>query len=63
MCTSWHDRMLGGIPDSVPDNPNTITLDHEKYYQAIFFTVFKLIGAAFDPATRNIKRWLTADES
>ncbi|MEI6387808.1 MAG: hypothetical protein WCQ50_14330 [Spirochaetota bacterium] len=26
--------------------PNTITLDHEKYYQTIFFTVFKLIGTA-----------------
>ena len=26
--------------------PNTITLKHEKYYQSLFFAVFKLIGAA-----------------
>jgi len=25
--------------------PNTITLDNEKYYQTIFFTVFTLVGA------------------
>jgi len=28
--------------------PNTITLADEKYYQTIFFTVFKLIGAVVD---------------
>ncbi len=28
--------------------PNTITLDYEKYYQSIFFTIFKLIGVAID---------------
>jgi len=28
--------------------PNTITLKHEKYYQTIFFVVFKLIGARVD---------------
>ena len=28
--------------------PNTITLDHEKYYQTIFFTVFKFIGATIE---------------
>lgn len=25
--------------------PNTITLQNEKYFQTIFFTVFKLVGA------------------
>ncbi len=28
--------------------PNTITLKHEKYYQTIFYTIFKLIGTAID---------------
>ena len=28
--------------------PNNITLQYEKYYQTIFFTVFKLIGAMVD---------------
>ncbi len=28
--------------------PNSITIDNEKYYQTIFYTVFKLIGAAID---------------
>jgi hypothetical protein len=37
--------------------PNTITLDHEKYYQTIFFTVFKLIGAVVEAeVSTNIGR-------
>ena len=28
--------------------PNTISIRHEKYYQTIFFTVFKLVGAMID---------------
>ncbi|MFZ4615469.1 MAG: PD-(D/E)XK nuclease domain-containing protein [Rectinemataceae bacterium] len=37
--------------------PNTITLDHEKYYQTIFFTVFKLIGAVVEvEVSTNIGR-------
>jgi len=37
--------------------PNTITLDNEKYYQTIFFTVFKLIGAMIEAETStNIGR-------
>ena len=37
--------------------PNDITLKHEKYYQTVFFTVFKLIGAAVEAETRtNIGR-------
>ena len=28
--------------------PNRITLKHEKYYQTIFFVIFKLIGAALE---------------
>jgi len=37
--------------------PNTITLKHEKYYQTIFFTVFKLIGASIDAeVSTNIGR-------
>jgi len=37
--------------------PNTISLKHEKYYQTIFFTVFKLIGASIDTeVSTNIGR-------
>jgi len=37
--------------------PNTITLKHEKYYQTIFFTVFKLIGASIEAeVSTNIGR-------
>ncbi len=37
--------------------PNTITLKHEKYYQTICFTVFKLIGTAIEAETStNIGR-------
>ncbi|OHD77698.1 MAG: hypothetical protein A3J97_17375, partial [Spirochaetes bacterium RIFOXYC1_FULL_54_7] len=37
--------------------PNTIGVDHEKYYQTIFFTVFKLLGAVIDvEVSTNIGR-------
>jgi hypothetical protein len=37
--------------------PNTITIDNEKYYQTIFFTVFTLIGAIIEAeVSTNIGR-------
>ena len=42
------DRMLEHLKVFFAGVPNTITLDHEKYYQTIFFTVFKLIGAVIE---------------
>ena len=37
--------------------PNTITIDNEKYYQTIFFTVFTLIGAMIETeVSTNIGR-------
>ena len=47
------DALQSGRVDDVLDHlkvffsgvPNTIAIDNEKYYQTIFFTVFKLIGA------------------
>jgi hypothetical protein len=37
--------MLATLKTFFAQVPNTITLQHEKYYQTIFFTVFTLIGA------------------
>jgi len=45
------DDMLAHLKVFFAGVPNTITLDHEKYYQTIFFTVFKLIGAAVEAET------------
>ena len=45
------DQMLEHLKVFFAGVPNTITLDHEKYYQTIFFTVFKLIGAVVEAET------------
>ncbi len=51
------DDMLEHLKTFFSGVPNTITLDHEKYYQTIFFTVFKLIGAMIEAETStNIGR-------
>jgi len=51
------DDMLEHLKTFFSGIPNTITLDHEKYYQTIFFTVFKLIGAMVEAETStNIGR-------
>mgnify|MGYP003867893293 CR=1 FL=1 len=42
------DAMLEHLKTFFANIPNTITLAHEKYYQTIFFTVFKLIGAMIE---------------
>ena len=42
------DDMLETLKVFFAAVPNTITLADEKYYQTIFFTVFKLIGAVVD---------------
>ena len=42
------DEMLEHLKVFFSGIPNTITLDHEKYYQTIFFTVLKFIGATID---------------
>lgn len=42
------DAMLEHLKTFFANIPNTITLKHEKYYQTIFFTVFKLIGAMIE---------------
>lgn len=42
------DDMLEHLKTFFANIPNTITLEHEKYYQTIFFTVFKLIGAMIE---------------
>jgi len=38
------DDLLNHLKIFFSGVPNTITIDNEKYYQTIFFTVFKLIG-------------------
>lgn len=51
------DDMLQHLKIFFAGVPNTISLDHEKYYQTIFFTVFKLIGAVIEAETStNIGR-------
>ena len=51
------DDMLEHLKVFFSGVPNTITLDHEKYYQTIFFTVFKLIGTIIEAETStNIGR-------
>ena len=42
------DAMLEHMKTFFTNVPNTITIQHEKYYQTIFFTVFKLVGAMID---------------
>lgn len=51
------DDMLGHLKVFFSGVPNTITLDHEKYYQTIFFSVFKLMGTMIEAETStNIGR-------
>ena len=42
------DDMLDTLKIFFANIPNNITLKHEKYYQTIFFTVFKLIGSIIE---------------
>ncbi len=42
------DAMLEHLKVFFHNVPNTITLEYEKYYQTIFFTVFNLIGAMIE---------------
>jgi hypothetical protein len=42
------DEMLEHMKVFFAQVPNTITLKNEKYYQTIFFTVFKVLGAAIN---------------
>ena len=42
------DAMLGHLKTFFCNIPNTVSIRHEKYYQTIFFTVFKLIGARIE---------------
>ncbi len=42
------EDLLGHMRVFFSSVPHTITLDYEKYYQSIFFTVLKLIGVAVD---------------
>ena len=51
------DEMLEHMKTFFAQVPNTITLKNEKYYQTIFFTVFKVLGAAIDvEVSTNIGR-------
>ena len=51
------DDMLNHLKVFFSGVPNTITIDNEKYYQTIFFTVFKLIGAMIEAeVSTNIGR-------
>jgi hypothetical protein len=51
------DGMLAHLKTFFAQIPNTITLKNEKYYQTIFFTVFKLLGAVVEAETStNIGR-------
>jgi hypothetical protein len=51
------DDMLEHMKVFFAQVPNTITLENEKYYQTIFFTVFKVLGAAIDvEVSTNIGR-------
>jgi hypothetical protein len=51
------DDMLESLKVFFAGIPNDITLKYEKYYQTIFFTVFKLIGAVVEAETStNIGR-------
>ena len=47
------DDMLGHLKVFFAGVPYDITLKHEKYYQTIFFTVFKLIGSVVEAETRT----------
>jgi len=42
------DAMLGHLKTFFCNIPNTISIRQEKYYQTIFFTVFKLLGARIE---------------
>ena len=42
------DDMLKDLRAFFANVPNTIAIGHEKYYQTIFYTVFKLIGARIE---------------
>ena len=46
------DEMLSTLRSFFSGIPYDIAIDNEKYYQTIFFTVFKLLGAAVDAETR-----------
>ena len=51
------DTMLAHLKTFFASVPNTISLKHEKYYQTILFTVFKLVGAMIDAeVSTNIGR-------
>lgn len=51
------EEMLEQLKVFFANIPNTISLKHEKYYQTIFFTVFKLLGAVIEAETStNIGR-------
>mgnify|MGYP006279146825 CR=1 FL=1 len=57
LCEGRVDDMLEHLKTFFSSVPNTITLDNEKYYQTIFFTVFKLIGTMIEAETStNIGR-------
>lgn len=51
------EDMLDNLKIFFAKVPHTITLDNEKYYQTIFFTVFTLIGAVIEAeVSTNIGR-------
>jgi len=51
------DTMLEHMKTFFTNVPSTITIQNEKYYQTIFFTVFKLVGAMIDAeVSTNIGR-------
>jgi hypothetical protein len=51
------DDMLGHLKTFFTNVPNTIAIANEKYYQTIFFTVFKLLGARIEAeVSTNIGR-------
>jgi hypothetical protein len=51
------DDMLEHMKVFFAQVPNTITLKNEKYYQTIFFTIFKLLGVVIDAeVSTNIGR-------
>jgi hypothetical protein len=47
------DEMLATLQSFFAGVPYDIALANEKYYQTIFFTVFKLLGVAVDAETRT----------
>ncbi len=51
------DTMLEHMKTFFTNVPSAITIQNEKYYQTIFFTVFKLVGAMIDAeVSTNIGR-------